>query len=106
MSQSPHFTTDDDLELSLETLDQWETELDQFAAGIMKRLSQASGKTIDVSGLIPQSQQAAAQHAAAQQAAAQQAAAQQAAAQQADPIDTDDESEAMQLLKSLRDISQ
>ena len=101
MSQSPHFTTDDDLELSLETLDQWETELDQFAAGIMKRLSQASGKTIDVSGLIPQSQQA-----AAQQAAAQQAAAQQAAAQQADPIDTDDESEAMQLLKSLRDISQ
>ena len=96
MSQSPHFTTDDDLELSLETLDQWETELDQFAAGIMKRLSQASGKTIDVSGLIPQSQQA----------AAQQAAAQQAAAQQADPIDTDDESEAMQLLKSLRDISQ
>ena len=86
MSQSPHFTTDDDLELSLETLDQWETELDQFAAGIMKRLSQASGKTIDVSGLIPQSQQA--------------------AAQQADPIDTDDESEAMQLLKSLRDISQ
>ena len=56
----------------------------------MKRLSQASGKTIDVSGLIPQSQQAAAP---------------QAAAPPTDPVDTDDESEAMQLLKSLRDMT-
>ncbi|QDV88623.1 hypothetical protein [Planctomycetes bacterium TBK1r] len=94
MPQNPQFTTDDDLDLSLETLDQWETELDQFAAGIMKRLSQASGKTIDVSGLIPQSQLAAAP---------------QAAATLADPVDTDDtddESEAMQLLKSLREMTQ
>ncbi|MCS7469306.1 hypothetical protein NZK35_21865 [Stieleria sp. ICT_E10.1] len=91
MSQTPQFTTDDDLDLSLETLDQWETELDQFAAGIMKRLSQASGKTIDVSRLIPQSQQAAAPR---------------AAAPQTDPVDADDEHEAMQLLKSLREMTQ
>ncbi|MDV6028586.1 MAG: hypothetical protein F9B45_00445 [Phycisphaera sp. RhM] len=96
MTQNPQFTTDDDLDLSLETLDQWETELDQFAAEIMKRLSQASGTTIDVSGLIPQSQLA----------AAPQAAATLAAATQADPVDTDDESEAMQLLKSLREMTQ
>ncbi|QDV47875.1 hypothetical protein Enr13x_77870 [Stieleria neptunia] len=101
MTQSPPFRTDDDSELSLETLDQWETELDQFAAGIMKRLSEASGKTIDVSGLIPPSQQA-----SARQAARPQAARPQIAGPPTDPVDTDDESEAMQLLKSLREMTQ
>ncbi|WP_182865519.1 hypothetical protein [Stieleria mannarensis] len=90
MSTGPELSTNDDFELSLETLDQWETELDQFAAGIMKRLSDASGKTIDVSGLIPQHQPADQNRAANQDGALQ----------------ADENSEALRLLKSLRDMSQ
>ena len=53
MNKGPATSADDDLELSLETLDQWETDLDQFAASIMQRLSNITGEAIDTSGLIP-----------------------------------------------------
>lgn len=75
-----------ELELTLETLDQWETELDEFAAGIMQRLSQISGKTIDTSALIPNNQSY--------------------SAEIQEPDHADDDSEAMQLLQSLREMTQ
>ncbi|MCA9138370.1 MAG: hypothetical protein KDB00_16480 [Planctomycetales bacterium] len=43
-------------ELSLEILDQWETELDQFAAGVMQRLSRIAGSDAPVRGLAPKTQ--------------------------------------------------
>ena len=77
---------DEDLELSLETLDQWETELDQFAATIMKRLSSVTGKSVDMRGLIPQSQQV--------------------SADGREPMDDANGGEAMQLLRALRNMTQ
>lgn len=56
MNRGPDLLADDDEDLSLDTLDQWETELDQFAAGIMQRLSRIAGSKVDISGLVPQSQ--------------------------------------------------
>ena len=56
MSRETNAAIDDDLDLSLDTLDQWESELDQFAAEIMQRLSNLSGNPIDTSGLIPPKQ--------------------------------------------------
>ena len=38
--------SEDDLDLSLETLDEWESELDQFAVGVSRRLSQLSGHAL------------------------------------------------------------
>ncbi len=83
MNKGPHAPAEDDLELSLDTLDQWETELDQFAAGIMQRLSFITGKAVDTTGLIPQSSS----HA------------------QSDPADGDDQ-DAEQILQTLRDMTQ
>lgn len=83
MHKGHESSSDDDLELSLETLDQWETELDQFAAGIMQRLSQITGKAIDTSGILPDSQRQGQHH-----------------------HDDVDDPEAMQLLQTLRDMTQ
>jgi len=86
MSRIPDLASDDDLDLSLETLDQWESELDQFAAGVMRRLSNLTGKAVDMRGLVPQSEQELVNDQGAR--------------------DTDDGSEAMQVLKSLRELTQ
>lgn len=56
MSRETNSLTNDELDLTLETLDQWESELDQFAAGIMQRLSNLTGNKVDTSGLIPHKQ--------------------------------------------------
>ena len=87
MTKGHPSTADDDLELSLETLDQWETELDEFAAGIMQRLSSLSGRPIDTSGLIPQGSPP---------------------ETIAEPLmeEAHEEHEAMQLLQTLRDMTQ
>lgn len=86
MSRTPDAQLDEGLDLSLETLDQWETELDQFAAGIMQRLETLTGKEIDMRGLVPQSQVGRFESDAAS--------------------DADDDSEAMQVLKTLQDLTQ
>lgn len=83
MNRSPDLLPDEDEELSLDTLDQWETELDQFAAGIMQRLSRIAGSQLDVGGLVPHS----------------------GIDDQTDSGPNDD-TQAMQLLQSLRELTQ
>lgn len=86
MNKETHPPTNDELDLSLETLDQWEAELDQFAAGIRQRLAKLTGKQFDTSGLMPHKQ----------------------------PSETNDtsessvydNSEALQLLQSIREMTQ
>ena len=89
MNKVPGSAVDDDLELSLETLDQWETELDRFAAGIMQRLGDLKGSQIDTTGLIPQGRVQDVNHADTANLAAH-----------------NDNPEAMQLLQSLRELTQ
>ncbi|WP_143544175.1 hypothetical protein [Rhodopirellula sp. MGV] len=40
----------EDFELTIETLDDWETELDQFASQMLRRLSEFTGDASDPSG--------------------------------------------------------
>jgi hypothetical protein len=86
MKKETRSPTNDELDLSLETLDQWEDELDQFAAGIRQRLAKLTGNKIDTSGLMPY--------------------------KQPDHTDDSDEnavydnSEALQLLQSIRELTQ
>ena len=87
MSKGHQPTADDDLELTLETLDHWETELDEFAAGIMQRLSGVSGRPIDTSELIPPGDF----HGSNAESPAE---------------EVHEEQEAMQLLQTLRDMTQ
>ena len=47
MNKNCTSSTSRDLDISLEVLDQWESDLDQFSAEIMQRLSQLAGKRIE-----------------------------------------------------------
>lgn len=44
MNKPSDLSIEDGLELSLDTLDQWEQELDDFATNILSRIGKVSGK--------------------------------------------------------------
>jgi len=86
MSRESNSLTDDDLHVSLETLNQWEAELDQFAAGVMRRLAGLSASVAETSGQVPSMQNG--------------------LVKDRELVEADVDPETLQLLKSLRELTQ
>ena len=86
MSRETEATNEVDLDLSPETLKQWESELEQFVTGTMQRLSKLSHESLSESGNLPQNPHV--------------------EADKQEKNDVDEIPEALQLLQSIRELTQ